>query len=347
MGEIKDGRAINSMTLEELEDQLKAMGSPRFRALQIYQWFHKKKAAGYGALGNIPKELRNSLEERHPFLGLELVESHPSGDGETVKHLFRCKDGQVLETVWMRYKHGNSLCISSQAGCRMGCAFCASTIGGLARNLDAAEMLEQVYQVERMTKEPVSSVVVMGTGEPFDNFQELIRFLVLLNHPEGRNLGQRHVTVSTCGLSDKIREFADLQMQVNLAVSLHAPSDELRTRLMPVNMRYPLKNLLDACRYYVKKTNRRITFEYSLLDGVNDTEAHARALVRILKGIHCHINLIPVNAVEERAYRKSKPEAAARFKKVLDQSGMTATVRRSLGEDIDAACGQLRRKHKP
>ena len=293
---------------------------------------------------NLSKHLREKLEKEYPLTVLEAVDVQVSKQDGTCKYLFRLEDGNVIESVLMRYHHGNSICISSQVGYRMGCKFCASTIGGLTRNLRSSEMLDQIYRIQRLSQERVSNVVVMGTGEPLDNYENLLRFIELLTGEDGLHISQRNLTVSTCGLVPKIRQLADEKLQITLALSLHAPNDEKRKELMPIAYKYTMDEVLDACRYYFQKTGRRITFEYSLVRGVNDSEEQARELSGLLKGMNCHVNLIPVNPVKERSFRQSTRQAVENFKIKLEKCGINVTIRREMGSDIDGACGQLRKR---
>ena len=336
---------IKSLTLPELTAEMEAMGEKKFRAGQLYQWMHQKLAGDYEEMTNIPAALKEKCRERFTYTSLVCVREQISKIDGTRKYLFGLSDGNVVESVFMRYKHGNSVCISSQVGCRMGCRFCASTLDGLERNLLPSEMLDQIYAITRITGERVSNVVVMGTGEPLDNYDNLLRFLQLLTAEEGLNISQRNVTVSTCGIVEKIRELADEKLQITLALSLHATTDEKRRKLMPIANKYSIKELMEACAYYFKQTGRRITFEYSLVGGVNDTPEDARELIALISPLNCHVNLIPVNPIKERNYVQSEEKAVLRFKKMLELSGNNATIRRELGRDIDGACGQLRRRH--
>lgn len=336
---------IKSLNIEELENYIVQSGQPKFRAKQLYQWMHVKRVCSFDEMGNLPGAMRKDLSEQTEFVVLNPVQVLVSKIDGTRKYLFRLQDGNVIESVFMRYKHGNSVCISSQAGCRMGCKFCASTLDGLARNLKPSEMLEQIYEIERDTGERISNVVVMGSGEPLDNYDNLLKFIELLTDANGMNLSQRNLTVSTCGIVPRIRELADKEFALTLAISLHASSDEKRKELMPVANAYSIDKLLDACRYYFEKTGRRLTFEYSLVSGVNDTTEDAVKLARLLRGINCHVNLIPVNPIKERDYRQSGTQAVQEFKNRLEKMGMNATVRRELGRDINGACGQLRKSY--
>lgn len=336
---------LKSASLSELTDFLSALGEKPFRARQVYEWMHVKHVTSVDAMSNVPKGLRALLKERCAFTVLGQLDVQISKLDGTRKYLFGLPDGNVIESVLMRYKHGNSVCISSQAGCRMGCRFCASTLDGLARNLTAAEMLEQIYRIGADIGERVSNVVVMGSGEPLDNYDHLLRFLQLLTDENGLHISQRNVTVSTCGLVPRMRELADERLQITLALSLHAATQEKRLALMPVAKTYELSQVIEACDYYFAKTGRRMTFEYSLVGGVNDTDEDAAQLVRLLKGKNCHINLIPVNPVKERDYVQSERPVVETFRKKLEQQGMPVTVRREMGRDIDGACGQLRKRH--
>jgi 23S rRNA (adenine2503-C2)-methyltransferase len=336
---------IKSLYLEELEKELKSLGLPAFRAKQIYEWLHVKLATSFEEMTNLSKELRESLNDRFIITALEEVDSLHSATDGTIKYLFRLMDDRVIESVLMKYHHGNSVCISSQVGCKMGCKFCASTIGGKERDLLPSEMLDQIYRIQALSGERVSNIVVMGTGEPLDNYDNVIRFLKLIIDPFGLNISARNITVSTCGIPDRIRAFAEEGLPVTLALSLHAPNNEIRKSMMPVATKYELSQVMDAFQYYYDKTGRRLTFEYSLVDGVNDDEEHAKELVKLVKGINCHINLIPVNPIKERNYRKSKNEKIQKFKFILEKNRINVTIRREMGADIDAACGQLRKSY--
>lgn len=335
---------IRSMYMDELETWMKAEGQPAFRAKQVFQWLHEKYVASAEEMTNLPKALRTKLEETGIVTIKEELRQESASDG-TVKFLYRLQDDQMIETVFMRHDYGNSVCISSQAGCRMGCKFCASTIGGLVRNLTASEMLEQIYASSRAMGERISHVVVMGTGEPLDNYENLIRFLRLLTDEKGYNLSARNITVSSCGIVPRIYDLANENLPITFALSLHAPTDEERKELMPVAHRYTLAETLDACRAYFDRTGRRVTFEYSLVKGKNDSREQAMKLAKLLAGMNCHVNLIPINPVEEREYEKSDQDSIAKFKLTLEKNHINATIRKSMGSDIDAACGQLRRKY--
>ncbi|MCR4616985.1 MAG: 23S rRNA (adenine(2503)-C(2))-methyltransferase RlmN [Lachnospiraceae bacterium] len=335
---------LRSLSYEELKDSLAEMGEKPFRAGQIYEWLHKKCIRSLDEMTNISKDLKIKLSEKYEFGSFETVRMQESKIDGTRKYLFAVGDGNMIESVLMRYHHGNSVCISSQVGCRMGCAFCASTIDGLVRNLTVGEMLGQIYEIQRDTGERVSNVVVMGSGEPMDNFDNIVKFIGMLTDERGLNISQRNLTISTCGLVDRIRELADKEFQITLAISLHATTDERRRQLMPIANRYSIKEITDACAYYFEKTGRRITFEYSLVGGVNDSEEEAEALSKIAKPLHAHINLIPVNPIKERDFVPSKDRKIHAFQNKLEKNGINVTIRREMGRDIDGACGQLRRK---
>ena len=335
---------LKSMTLPELTAVIKALRQPAFRGKQVYSWLHKG-VRSYDEMTNLPKGLRDTLAERYPICPPEVVRRQESKKDGTIKYLWRLSDGNCVETVLMRYHYGNTVCISTEVGCRMGCAFCASTLGGLVRRLEPFEMLDQVLFTQVDSGLPVSHIVLMGIGEPLDNFDNVMRFLELVNSADGMNISMRHISLSTCGLVPKIDELAKRKLQLTLSVSLHAPNDEIRNQIMPVNRAYPSEELLAACRRYYEATSRRISFEYAMIDGVNDSEADARELLRRMKGLPAHFNLIPLNYVEESPLKPSSREAVARFQKILEDGGIPATVRRTLGGDIEASCGQLRRKY--
>ena len=336
---------IKSMTMEEMTAQFKDLGLPAFRAKQVYSWLHKG-ARSYGEMTNLSKDLRNALEEKFPFTTPQVVRRQESKTDGTVKYLWKLADGNCVETVLMRYHYGNTVCISTEVGCRMGCAFCASTLGGLVRRLEPGEMLDQVLFTQVDSGLPISHIVLMGIGEPLDNFDNVMRFLELVNSPQGMNISMRHISLSTCGLVPKIRELAKRKLQLTLSVSLHAPNDAIRDTVMPVNKAYPTEQLLEACREYYALTGRRISFEYAMIRGKNDTPECAKELLRRLKGLPAHMNLIPLNHVEESPLQPSTRTAVAAFQKILEDGGIPATVRRTLGGDIDASCGQLRRKYE-
>ena len=335
---------LKSLTLPELGAVLKEMGQPSFRAKQVYIWLHKG-VRSYDEMTNLPKNLRDALAKAYPIRAPKVVRKQESQRDGTIKYLWELSDGNCVETVLMRYHYGNTVCISTEVGCRMGCAFCASTLGGLVRRLEPFEMLDQVLFTQVDSGLPISHIVLMGIGEPLDNFDNVMRFLELVNSEEGMNISLRHVSLSTCGLVPKIDELAKRKLQLTLSVSLHAPNDEVRNQIMPVNKAYPSEELLAACRRYYDETRRRISFEYAMIDGVNDSVADARELIRRLKGLPAHFNLIPLNHVEESPLKPSSKAAVAAFQKTLEEAGIPATVRRTLGGDIDASCGQLRRKY--
>ncbi len=336
---------IKSLNIEEMKDFLVKQGDRPFRAKQIYEWLHVKLVSDFGDMTNLSKQLREHLKEIGEITNLYLVDKLESKGGETSKFLFRLWDGKILESVLMKYHHGNSVCISSQVGCKMGCKFCASAIGGFERNLSPSEMLDQIYQIQRITGERVSNVVVMGTGEPLDNYDNLVKFIRLLTDENGLNISQRNITVSTCGLEDKIKDLAEEDLQITLALSLHAPNDRVRRQLMPVAERYDMESAIKACEFYYEKTGRRITFEYSMVEGVNDLPEHALELAGRVRGLNCHINLIPVNPIKERNYRQSEMKNILNFKNILEKYRINVTIRREMGTDIDAACGQLRKSY--
>ena len=335
---------LKSMTLPELTATIKELGQPAFRGKQVYTWLHKG-VRSYEEMTNLPKGLRDALSEKYPICPPEVVRKQESKKDGTIKYLWKLADGNCVETVLMRYHYGNTVCISTEVGCRMGCAFCASTIGGLVRRLEPYEMLDEVLFTQIDSGLPISHIVLMGIGEPMDNFDNVLRFLELVNSPDGMNISMRHISLSTCGLVPKIDELAEKKLQISLAISLHGPNDEIRNKIMPVNKAYPIDVLLEACRRYYAATSRRIHFEYAMIDGVNDSEANARELLKRLKGLPAHVNMIPLNHVEESPLKPSSKAAVAKFQKILEDGGVTATVRRTLGGDIDASCGQLRRKH--
>lgn len=342
---MEEKKDLKSCNYEELIAEMKKIGEKAFRAKQIYEWLHVKLVSSFDEMTNLSKELRKKLEEHYILPSVERVDSLTSKDGETTKFLFRLRDNRVIESVLMKYHHGNSVCISSQVGCRMGCNFCASTLGGLERNLTASEMLSQIYEIQKISGERVSNVVVMGTGEPMDNFDSLVKFVSMLTDEHGLNISQRNITVSTCGLLDKVKKLADEKFQITLAISLHAPNDVLRKTLMPVANRYSVEEIIETCHEYYEKTGRRITFEYSLVEGVNDSEEQAKELCHLIKGLNCHVNLIPVNPIKERNYRHSSMQFIQKFKNILEKNRINVTIRREMGADIDAACGQLRKSY--
>ena len=336
---------IKNLTLPELEAALKELGEPKFRAKQVYTWLHRG-VGDFSEMTNLSLSLREKLSERWLLTCPVPVRKLISESDGTIKYLWRLWDGNCVETVLMRYHHGNTVCISSEVGCPMGCAFCASTIGGLVRRLSAGEMLDEVVFTQKDSGLEISNIVLMGIGEPLDNYDSVLRFLELVNSPEGVNIGMRHISLSTCGVVPRVLELAQRGLQLTLSVSLHAPDDETRSRIMPVNRRWNVETLLDACRAYFQATGRRISFEYAMIRNVNDTEDAARLLIRRLHGLPAHVNLIPLNHVEESPLEPSDRQTVRRFQQQLEQAGIPCTVRRTLGSDIDASCGQLRRKYR-
>ncbi len=335
---------IKSMTLAEMTQALNDMGQPAFRAKQIYTWLHKG-VTDFAEMTNLSKELRAKLDETYYITAPKVARKQRSQKDGTVKYLWELGDGNCVETVLMQYHHGNTVCISSEVGCPMGCKFCASTLGGLVRRLQPSEILDQVLFTALDSGLPISNIVLMGIGEPLDNFDHVMRFLELVNSPEGMNIGMRHISLSTCGLVPRIDELAEKKLQLTLSVSLHSPDDASRSAIMPINRKYPVDVLLDACRRYFEKTGRRVSFEYTMIDGVSDSPEQAELLASKLHGLAAHVNMIPLNPVAESPLRPSTRQAVARFQKILEGHGIPATVRRSLGGDIDASCGQLRRKY--
>ncbi len=335
---------LKSMTREEVEAFAEAAGEKRYRGRQLYEWMHAHQAASFDEMKNLPEAWKRRLSETCEYTVLTPLRRQVSAEDGTKKYLFALADGHVVETVFMPYRFGNSVCVSSQVGCRMGCRFCASAIGGWERDLTPAEILEQVYAVERENGK-ISHVVVMGTGEPLDNYDSLVRFVRLLSDENGRHLSQRNITVSTCGLVPQIKKLAQEGLQITLALSLHAPDQKKRLELMPVANRYDIHEAVEACLAYAKDTGRRVTFEYSLIEGVNDSGEDAEQLALLLKGSGGHVNLIPVNPVAERTFRRSRRAAVEAFKNKLEKNGINVTIRREMGRDIDGACGQLRRRH--
>jgi 23S rRNA (adenine2503-C2)-methyltransferase len=334
---------IKSMLPEEIKSQLEAMGQPAFRAKQIFKWLNSG-VKSFDEMTNIPKKLAAELAEKFYICAPEILRKQVSQIDGTIKYLWRLEDGNSVESVVMSYAHGNTICISTQVGCRMGCAFCASTIGGLVRSLEPSEMVNQVLFAQKDSGKKISNIVLMGIGEPLDNFDNVIKFLSLINNPDGMNIGMRHISLSTCGLAEKVDKLGDYNLQLTLSVSLHAPDNSTRDRIMPVNKKYPVEQVLNSCSNYFKKTGRRISYEYAMIDGVNDTPEHARLLADRLAGTGSHVNLILLNYVDERSLRPSTPKALKEFTGILKERGVNVTVRRRLGSDIDASCGQLRRK---
>ena len=336
-------RDIKSYSLAQLEEYLLSIGEAKYRAGQIFEWIHKKNIKDIDEMSNISAKLRLKLKEDCILLNVEEILYKESAIDKTRKYLFRLPDGNIIESVFMRYKHGNSVCISSQVGCRMGCRFCASTLDGLLRNLSTSEMLDQIYKISLSTGERVSNIVLMGAGEPMDNLDNVLKFIEIINSEQGLNISQRNITVSSCGLVPEIKALADKKLQITLALSLHAADDETRKSLMPIANKYSIKEVLEACRYYFDTTKRRVSFEYGLVAGVNDTKEEALKLSRLIKNMQAHVNLIPINPIKERDYKEPAHKNVLAFKQVLEKSGIQVTVRREMGRDIDGACGQLRR----
>ena len=336
---------LKSLSFEELQEEFAILGEPKFRVSQVYDWMHKKCVSDIDEMTNLSKALREKLKEKYEFTSLRMARMQESEIDGTRKFLFELSDGNFIESVWMKYHHGNSVCISSQVGCRMGCKFCASTLDGLEKNLLPGEMLDQIYRISQITGERVSNIVVMGSGEPMDNYDNVLKFLKMISDERGLCISQRNITVSTCGIVPGIRKLAEEKLQITLAISLHAPTDEKRKALMPIANSYSLAEVMDACRFYFDKTGRRISFEYALVKGVNDREEEVAELTSLLKGMNCHINLIPVNPIKERDYRSTDRTNVLNFQNKLEKNGINVTIRREMGRDIDGACGQLRRRH--
>lgn len=337
------GKDILSMLPEEIEQELLQLGEPKYRAKQIFSWLGRG-VRDFDAMSDLPKPLRDKLGAEFDLYRPKVLSKQVSKLDGTIKYLWELYDGNAVETVVMSYKHGNTVCVSSQVGCRQGCAFCASTIGGLVRGLRPSEILDEVMFSQIDSGKPISNIVLMGIGEPLDNFDNVMRFLELVNHPQGMNIGMRHISLSTCGITEKFDELAERDLQITLSVSLHAPDDETRSRLMPANRGRGVDELMKCCRRYYEKTGRRISFEYAMIDGVNDTEYHARLLAKHARSVCAHVNLIPLNHVEEREFKPSTAGHMKAFIKILEDNGVNVTVRRKLGGDVDASCGQLRRK---
>lgn len=336
---------IKSLSPEELKALAVSLGEKTFRGKQLYEWMHKKLAFDYEEMTSLSKAFREKLQENCRLVSLKPLEVQTSKIDGTQKYLFALDDGNVVESVLMKYKHGNSVCISSQVGCRMGCRFCASAIGGWTRNLSPSEMLDQIYKIQRLSGERVSNVVVMGTGEPLDNYDNLLRFLHMLSDENGLNISQRNITVSTCGIVPRMYDLAQEKLQITLAISLHASTQEKRETLMPIAKKYSIGEVLDACRNYFDQTGRRLTFEYSLVGGKNDSQEDADQLAKLLRGLHCHVNLIPVNPIKERDFVQSDKKVIEKFQNKLEKYQINVTIRREMGRDIDGACGQLRKRY--
>lgn len=334
---------ILSLTFEELQSEIEALGEKKFRASQIYKWLHCDTVKDFDEMTNLSKQLRDKLTDNYYIASAQIEKKLVSSLDSTIKYLFKLRDGEYIESVIMKYKYGYTICVSSQVGCKMGCKFCASTLNGVVRNLTASEILAQVYEAQRDNCIKISHVVLMGMGEPLDNFDNVMRFISLITDENGQDMSMRHISLSTCGLVPKIYELMKRELQLTLSVSLHAPNDEIRSSMMPINKKYPISELLKACRQYTDLTHRRISFEYAMVKGVNDSPACAEELAKRLKGILCHVNLIPVNEVKETGCKRSSKSAIAEFSQILSSRGYAVTVRRELGSDINASCGQLRR----
>lgn len=339
-------RDLLSLNVEEIENYILNIGEKKFRAVQIFNWLHQKNITNIDLMTNISENLKQKLKEDFVLNCVKMTEKFTSKQDNTTKYLFEIQNNNIIESVLMKYSYGNAVCVSSQAGCKMGCSFCASAIEGLERNLTAGEIASQIYEIQKDSGERVSNVVIMGSGEPFDNYENVIQFINIINSSQGINIGQRHITVSTCGIVDKIYDLSELKLQITLAISLHAPNDEIRKRIMPVANKYSIEDLIKSAKYYAEKTKRRVTYEYALISGINDSKQCALELSSRLKGSLCHVNLIPVNDVKEKSYIKSSDDVIKNFAEILTKNNIETTIRRKLGSDINAACGQLRRRYK-
>lgn len=339
-------RDLLSLNVEEIENYILNIGEKKFRAVQIFNWLHQKNITNIDLMTNISENLKQKLKEDFVLNCVKMTEKFTSKQDNTTKYLFEIQNNNIIESVLMKYSYGNAVCVSSQAGCKMGCSFCASAIEGLERNLTAGEIASQIYEIQKDSGERVSNVVIMGSGEPFDNYENVIQFINIINSSQGINIGQRHITVSTCGIVDKIYDLSELKLQITLAISLHAPNDEIRKRIMPVANKYSIQDLIKSAKYYAEKTKRRVTYEYALISGINDSKQCALELSSRLKGSLCHVNLIPVNDVKEKSYIKSSDDVIKNFAEILTKNNIETTIRRKLGSDINAACGQLRRRYK-
>nr|WP_176718844.1 23S rRNA (adenine(2503)-C(2))-methyltransferase RlmN [Caloranaerobacter ferrireducens] len=340
-----DKKDLKSLTLDELKNLFESIGEKSFRGKQAFKWIHQRMINSINDITEFSKTLKDKLNYEYKITKLQIVKRFDSKIDETKKYLFLLEDGNIIESVMMKYKHGISVCISTQVGCKMGCSFCASTKGGFVRNLTPGEIVDQVYQIQKDLDVKVSNIVLMGSGEPLDNFDNVIKFLELIHCKSGQNLGYRHITLSTCGIVPKIYELANLKIPITLSISLHSAFDNERRKIMPIANKYTIKDILDACKYYVSKTNRRITFEYTLINGVNDSVRHANELTKLLSGILCHVNLIPLNPIKEANFKTSKDANVLKFKEILESRNINTTIRREMGGDINAACGQLRRDY--
>lgn len=339
-------RDLLSLNVEEIENYILNIGEKKFRAVQIFNWLHQKNITNIDLMTNVSENLKQKLKEDFVLNCVKMTEKFTSKQDNTTKYLFEIQNNNIIESVLMKYSYGNAVCVSSQAGCKMGCSFCASAIEGLERNLTAGEIASQIYEIQKDSGERVSNVVIMGSGEPFDNYENVIQFINIINSSQGINIGQRHITVSTCGIVDKIYDLSELKLQITLAISLHAPNDEIRKRIMPIANKYSIEDLIKSAKYYAEKTKRRVTYEYALISGINDSKQCALELSSRLKGSLCHVNLIPVNDVKEKSYIKSSDDVIKNFAEILTKNNIETTIRRKLGSDINAACGQLRRRYK-
>ncbi|WP_279230295.1 23S rRNA (adenine(2503)-C(2))-methyltransferase RlmN [Thermohalobacter berrensis] len=336
---------LKSFNLEELKKLMVEIGEKSFRGQQIFNWIHQKNVESFQDITVLSKELRDKLENKYKITNLKIFKRFDSKIDNTKKYLFLLEDGNIIESVMMEYKHGVSVCLSTQVGCKMGCTFCASTKDGLIRNLTTGEILDQVYKIQKDLNIKVSNIVLMGSGEPLDNYENVLKFLRIINHKHGQNIGYRHITLSTCGIVPNIYKLADEKLPITLSISLHATNDNERKKVMPITYKYSISEVIKACKYYIEKVNRRVTFEYTLIKGVNDTKENAKKLANLLKGMLCHVNLIPLNPIKEVDYRSSNKKSVKNFKRELENRGIKATIRREMGRDINAACGQLRRKY--
>ena len=337
---------IKSMSFPELKEYIGSLGEKAFRAKQLYEWMHRKLAVDFEEMTNLSKDFRQSLAEKCTMRGAKIIQEQISAEDGTRKYLMELSDGNTVESVLMKYHHGNSVCVSSQVGCRMGCRFCASTVGGLIRSLKTSEILDQIYEIQRHTGERVSNVIIMGIGEPLDNYDNVIRFIRMLSDEQGLHISQRNITLSTCGLVPRIYDLMRESLTITLAISLHAPNDEIRREMMPIANKYSISEIIQACREYIQETGRRVTFEYTLVEGKNDSGDNALELCRLLRRMNCHVNLIPLNSVEGRMGHCPQAKNIQEFKNILEKYGINGTMRRRMGSDIDAACGQLRNKNK-
>ncbi|SCG83508.1 ribosomal RNA large subunit methyltransferase N [Proteiniborus sp. DW1] len=340
-----DKTDLKSLEIEELEEIFLKLGEKKYRAAQAFKWMHQKMVSSIDDITELPQGLRDKLNSNYRVSNLKIAERLDSKQDDTIKYLFVLDDGNVIESVMMKYKHGTSVCLSTQVGCRMGCEFCASTKSGLVRHLLPGEILEQFYQIQKEQNISISNVVLMGSGEPLDNYNNVMKFFKIIHDKNGQNLGYRHITISTCGLVPRIFDLADEGIPINLSISLHSPFDEERKKIMPIAKKYSIREIMEACSYYIAKTNRRVTFEYTLIKDVNDHQKDALEIVKLLKGMLCHVNLIPLNTIKEFSHTKSNEKSVLKFKDILLKNGINTTIRREMGADVNAACGQLRRDY--